>query len=167
MNFLAIDFETANYSPDSACAVGLVRVESGEIVRRECHLIRPPGKDFYFTYLHGISWEDVAEQPTFGDLWPKIERMMEGVSFLVAHNARFDQGVMNACCRRAGISIPDMPFQCTVRLSRRLWGIYPTNLPAVCRHFDIPLNHHDAASDTEACAQIMIRALKEFAVDRD
>jgi DNA polymerase-3 subunit epsilon len=32
MNFVAIDFETANYQPDSACAVGLVKVVGGEIV---------------------------------------------------------------------------------------------------------------------------------------
>ena len=32
MNFVAIDFETANTQPDSACAVGLVKVVGGEIV---------------------------------------------------------------------------------------------------------------------------------------
>jgi DNA polymerase III subunit epsilon len=32
--FTAIDFETANYFRDIACAVGLVRVERGRVVRR-------------------------------------------------------------------------------------------------------------------------------------
>jgi len=52
--FAAIDFETANYSPDSACAVGLVAVEGGRVVRREYHLIRPPnslGQVFYLAFL--------------------------------------------------------------------------------------------------------------------
>ena len=34
MNFLALDFETANYYRDSACALGLVRVENDKIVDR-------------------------------------------------------------------------------------------------------------------------------------
>ena len=33
--FVAIDFETADAKRDSACAVGLVRVESGRVVYRE------------------------------------------------------------------------------------------------------------------------------------
>ena len=162
MKFLAIDFETADYEPDSACAVGLVRVEQGEIVRREYHLIKPPRKNFFFSYLHGIRWEDVRHKPTFARIWPKMERMMNGVDFLVAHNARFDSGVLSACCLRYQIAAPEIPFQCTMLLSRKLWRLYTTNLPAVCRHFGIPLNHHNAASDTEACARIMIQALNEY-----
>ncbi len=161
MKFLAIDFETADYEPDSACAVGLVRVEEGTITRREYYLIKPPRKNFYFSYLHGITWEDVRHKPTFAKIWPKIERMMNGVDFIVAHNARFDMGVLRACCARYQIPSPEVPFQCTMILSRRLWRLYPTNLPAVCRHFGIPLDHHNAASDTEACARIMIEALRE------
>jgi DNA polymerase-3 subunit epsilon len=42
-----------------------------------------------------------------------------------------------------------------------VWGIYPTKLPNVCRHLGISLNHHEASSDAEACARIMIRALEE------
>jgi len=34
MNFLALDFETANYYRDSACALGLVRVEDDKIVEQ-------------------------------------------------------------------------------------------------------------------------------------
>lgn len=73
--FVAIDFETATKSPDSACAVALVRVENDEIVHRETRLIRPPRREFIFTDLHGISWDDVATAPTFGELWPKLVPM--------------------------------------------------------------------------------------------
>ena len=34
----------------------------------------------------------------------------------------------------------------------------PANLPAVCRRLGIGLIHHDAASDAEACARIVIAA---------
>jgi len=74
------------------------------------------------------------------------------------------RGIVSFVRRVAGIPAPDLEFQCTMRLARRIWKIRPTNLPAVCRHFQIPLKHHDAASDTEACAKIMIEALKAFQV---
>jgi DNA polymerase-3 subunit epsilon len=162
MRFVAIDFETADFGPDSACAVGLVTVEEGVIVEKKSFLIKPPRENFYFSYLHGITWEDVKGEPTFGELWPQFKKVIRGAEFLVAHNASFDKGVLHACCATYGVTPPALPFQCTMRLARRLWSLYPTNLPAVCRHFDIPLNHHDAASDTEACARIMIHALRSM-----
>ncbi len=38
--FVAIDFETADYGRDSACALALVRVEAGVIVQRAFSYIR-------------------------------------------------------------------------------------------------------------------------------
>jgi DNA polymerase III epsilon subunit-like protein len=46
LTFVAIDFETADHGPDSACAVGLVRVSGAEIVERKYYLIRPPRSSF-------------------------------------------------------------------------------------------------------------------------
>ena len=53
-----------------------------------------------------------------------------------------------------------LSFECTMTLARRVWNIRPTTLPNVCRYLRIPLKHHDAASDAEACARIMIAANK-------
>jgi DNA polymerase-3 subunit epsilon len=156
--FVAIDFETADPGPDSACAVGLVRVEDGRIARRESCLIRPPRARFVFTWVHGITWEDVAGRPTFGELWPGLEPIIDGADFLAAHNARFDRAVLEACCRSAGLAAPKQPFECTVKLARKVWGIRPTKLSDVCRALDIRLNHHEALSDAEACARIVIAA---------
>lgn len=160
VNFVAIDFETADYGRDSACAVALVRVESGAIVATEHRLIRPPRRRFVFTYLHGIAWEDVEGAPEFADVWPGLAPMLEGAEFLAAHNAPFDRGVLHACCESAGLRPPKVPFRCTVDLARRKWGIYPTKLDHVCRRLDIPLRHHDAASDAEACARIVLAAAR-------
>jgi len=159
MNFLALDFETADYGPDSACAVGLIRVRDGRIASRAAYLIRPPRQEFVFTYIHGITWDAVEHEPTFRDLWPTIEPMFRDVDFVVAHNASFDQGVLDACCESAGIEPPDVPFRCTMIEARRQWGIYPTKLPDVCRRLGIELHHHDASSDAEACAKIMMEVL--------
>jgi DNA polymerase-3 subunit epsilon len=158
--FAAIDFETADYGRDSACAVAVVRVEGDRIVRRVHHLIRPPRKDFVFSYLHGISWNDVVGAPSFRELWPHLKMEFEGVDFLAAHNASFDRSVLETCCERARVEPPSNPFECTVRLARSAWGIYPTKLPDVCRHLRIPLDHHHADSDAEACARIVIAAAK-------
>ena len=40
-NFVAIDFETANYEPTSICSVGLVVVRGGEITQRMHRLVCP------------------------------------------------------------------------------------------------------------------------------
>lgn len=160
MNFAAIDFETADYGPDSACAVAVVRVRGGRIVARECRLIRPPRREFVFTYIHGITWTDVRNQPSFAGVWPDLAPLLEGVDYVAAHNAPFDRNVLHACCADAGLRPPSLPFTCTVRLARDVWGIYPTKLPDVCRHLGIPLRHHDAASDAEACARIVIAAAR-------
>lgn len=68
MNFVAIDFETANYLPDSACALGVVKVVDDMIVDKAVHLIKPPTKEFVFTYIHGLTWKDVAKEADFGKL---------------------------------------------------------------------------------------------------
>ena len=161
MNFLAMDFETANYYRDSACALGLVRVENNEIVDRASFLIRPPYKYFVFTYIHGITWEDVEDKPTFEQHWKSIKPFFEGIDFAVAHNASFDSSVLHACCERHKIIVPEVDFRCTMKLSRQVFNLYPTNLPAVCRKFNIILQHHDAFSDTLACAKIMMEILKK------
>ena len=67
--FVAIDFETADHGPDSACAVGVVRVEGMTVVRRESSLIRPPRSRILFTHIHGITWEMVKEAARFADAW--------------------------------------------------------------------------------------------------
>jgi len=156
--FAAIDFETANYSPDSACAVGLVVVKDNRIVQREHYLIRPPDQQFVFTYLHGIAWEDVRDAPAFDELWPTLQTRIKDADFLAAHNASFDRRVLDSCCRTYRLHEPSPSFVCTVKLARRLWGVYPTKLPDVCRHLNIPLQHHQADSDAEACARIVIAA---------
>ena len=159
--FVAIDFETADYGADSACALALVRVEGVRIVARDLFMIRPPRSRFAFTHIHGITWAHVRGERPFAELWPEIEARIAGAAFLAAHNAPFDRGVLAACCAAAGHAPPALDFLCTVRLARRAWSLARANLPAVCAHLGIALNHHDPASDAEACARIVIAARSE------
>lgn len=156
--FVAIDFETADYEPDSACAVALVRVENLTIVERKVALLRPPRTNFVFTYVHGITWAAVKSAPTFADAWPDLCRLLDGARFLAAHNAGFDRNVLNACCLQARLAPPAQPIECTVKLARKMWRLPTNKLPSVCSYLQIPLQHHDAASDAEACARIVLAA---------
>ncbi len=158
---VALDFETANRYPDSACQLGLVRMVDWSI--RDCasFLIRPPEGEFLFTYLHGIDRESVAHEPDWGELWPRLSGWFEGADYLAAHNASFDQGVLQATCARFGLQAPQVPFLDTVSIARNVWGIYPTKLNLVCERLGIELNHHEALSDAKACAEILARAHAE------
>jgi DNA polymerase-3 subunit epsilon len=156
--FAAVDFETANSSRTSACALAVVRVEGNRVVRRLTTLIRPPTARFEFTHLHGIRWTDVKAKPPFRTAWRSVADLLDDVDFLAAHHAVFDKGVLGACCHQGRTRIPRAQFVCTVKLARLRWGIYPTRLPDVCEYLDIRLKHHDPLSDAEACARIVLAA---------
>ncbi|MDY3556516.1 3'-5' exonuclease [Gemmata sp. JC717] len=162
--FVAIDFETADHGPDSACAIGLARVENNKVVRREAVLIRPPRPRVMFTEVHGITWPMVQNASPFGDVWRGLLPIIEGAKFLAAHNASFDRRVLHACCIAAGLDVPALPFVCTVQIARRKWALKPANLPAVCRRLGIGLIHHHAGSDAEACARIILAATSQSAL---
>ena len=158
--FAAIDFETADYQSDSACAVSLLRVEGLQIVSRRTRLIRPPRQHIVFTYIHGITWQHVKAAPTFGEIWPELNQLLDGVAFVAAHNAGFDRNVLQRCCQAAALTCPPQPFLCTVQLARRTWRLKSAKLPDVCAHLGLKLRHHDPESDAEACRRIVIAAMQ-------
>lgn len=159
--FTAIDFETADVGRDSACAVGLVRVERGKIAEKVMRLIRPPRQWFVYDYLHGITWERVKGEPRFKEVWRDVAHLLKGVEFVAAHYARFDRSVLEECCASARLSPPRVKWLCTRDLAKRTWGLSSNKLDAVCAHLGIPLRHHNALSDAMACARIVLRAWKE------
>ncbi|MBZ0135339.1 MAG: exonuclease [Planctomycetes bacterium] len=156
--FVAIDFETADNGADSACAIGMVRLEHGRVTRRVRQFFRPPRDIMMFTHIHGISMDFLLDKPDFAQAWPLLREVIEGADFLAAHNAGFDRGVMHACLDRAGMDYPSQPWVCTVRQARNTLGVFPAHLANVCRVMNIRLNHHEALSDAEACARIVLAA---------
>ncbi|MBM3556223.1 MAG: exonuclease [Alphaproteobacteria bacterium] len=156
--FVALDFETADYGADSACALGAVRVEGTRLVESRYRLIRPPRQRIAFTFIHGIRWSDVADEPVFAEIWPVFADLFDDIDFIAAHNAGFDRKVLLACLDAASLPRPAAPFRCTVRLARDVLGIRPANLKNVCRRLGIPLQHHHALSDATACARIALAA---------
>lgn len=162
-DFTAIDFETANQSMDSACQLGLVVVRAGEIIERRSWMIRPPTDRFVFTYIHGITWRDVAREADFGQLWPQIgPYLLDNV--IAAHNARFDLGVFFALVKHYRLGFWQGGSIDSVTVARRTWPFLANHqLQTVASHLEIPLDHHDAASDANACAEIIRRAEREQA----
>jgi DNA polymerase-3 subunit epsilon len=160
LDFTAIDFETANGFRGSPCAVGLTKVRGGRIVEEASWLMRPPANhdhfDFHNVRIHGISAADVAGQPRFGDLFPKIGAFI-GDDVLAAHNAAFDLGVIRSALEVSGLPGPAYDYVCTVMLSRRCYSLVSNSLPFAAEEAGVPLvRHHDAGEDARACAGILI-----------
>jgi len=92
MDFVAIDFETAKYSRESACSVGLVKFHNGKAVDTFYSLICPPILYIRpdFTDIHGLTVDDVKDAPTFAEIWDSGVRPFIGDLPLAAHNALDD-----------------------------------------------------------------------------
>jgi len=159
-DYVAIDFETSGRTNDSACAVGLVRISGGQIRNTYYTLIRPPSPVILFTWVHGLTWEDLRNAPTFPEVWPEMASFMDGASGLVAHNATFDRSVLYGCCESFGCPYPGLPFYDTLKGARRSLPPGSKSLDHVCSYFQIKLNHHQALSDAEACARIFVELQK-------
>jgi DNA polymerase-3 subunit epsilon len=158
LNFLAIDFETANRHRSSACAIGIIEVRDGEIVDTFYSLIDPDDYfDEYHISIHGITPDMVKGKPTFDELWNDIRPRFEGKR-IVAHNASYDMSVLRYCLDKTSRSYPSLQYFCTYFLSKKIvTGLPSYRLDLVADHFGISFNHHDALEDARAAAIVMMR----------
>ena len=168
MNFIAFDFETANFQKHSACSLALVFVQNNQVVGEFYSLIKPE-TDFHWRniQIHGIRPEDVRDAPTFPEVWQQIQGYFQENRLLVAHNASFDCGVLQGCLDYYGLPRPHYLSLCTVRTSRKLFPDYPNHkLNTVCEQLQIPLNnHHNALADSQACASILLHQVQKFGTE--
>ncbi|MBQ2154724.1 MAG: 3'-5' exonuclease [Oscillospiraceae bacterium] len=161
--YVAFDVETPNYANDRMSAIGVVVLEDGEIIRRFGTLINPETHfDWFNVQLTGITQEAAAKSPTFPEIWTLIEPWFSS-GVLAAHNAPFDLGVLGKCLRHYQIDWkPTAEYVCTCRIGKALCPGLPNHrLDTMAAHFRIPLDHHRALSDTEACAGLLQRYLKQ------
>ena len=79
-NFVAIDFETANFEKSSVCSVGICIVQNGEIVDNYYSLIRPV-PNYYCQRcqeVHGLGPSDTNDAPEFPEVWAEaMERVRQ------------------------------------------------------------------------------------------
>ncbi len=158
MRFVAIDFETANGQSDSACQLAAVVVRDGEIAAEHSWLIRPPR--LYFSprniAIHGIRPRDVQDAPTMETVWSELQPLIDG-EVIIAHNARFDLGVLVSSLTAFDVACPDVEFSCTRALARAAWPGRPRyGLKPLGDWLGVSFQHHDALEDARCCAQIAL-----------
>jgi DNA polymerase-3 subunit epsilon len=161
MDFVALDFETANEHRTSACEVSLARVVNGKIQDRYTSLIKPHSSLAFNPWnvgIHGITPEQVENSPEFGAIAGDLLSFI-GQSPLVAHNASFDMSVLRRTAELYDFELPVLTFYCTRLLSQRSPSLDLASyaLANVCEALDIPFTEtHRAEADTTACASIAL-----------
>ena len=166
--FVAFDVETPNRLCDRMSAIGITVIEEDRITEEFYSLVDPETHfDEFNVQLTGISEETVAGAPTFREVWGRIGELMSS-GLIVAHNAVFDLGVLGKCLRAYGIVWkPYVRYLCTVQMGRRLFPGMRHSLDVDCARFGIPLDHHIASSDSRACAELLMRYMKDGAEVRE
>ena len=166
MNFVAIDFETAKYSRESACSVGLVKFQDGKAVDTFYSLIRPPILYIRpdFTEIHGLTVDDVKDAPVFADIWDSAVRPFIGGFPMVAHNAPFDMGVLWAVLEWYELEIPNLKYFCSCSLARRTWPELDSHsLTSLAKNFGIIYNAHNALDDAMTCGKLVLMSAEKHA----
>ena len=128
LDYIAIDFETANQFKNSACSVGLVRFIN-EKETDSCYSLIHPAKMYFILEwtrdIHHISYEHVRDKPYFPEIWdtmvmPFINRTPEIP--LVAHNGHsFDMPVIRECCNYFGMELPSLTYFDSLLIARKTW----------------------------------------------
>jgi DNA polymerase-3 subunit epsilon len=166
MNFVAIDFETAKYSRESACSVGLVKFRNGEAVDTFYSLIRPPALYIRpdFTDIHGLTVEDVRDAPSFAALWENSLCHFIGDLPLAAHNAPFDMSVLRAALDWYDLPVPPFKYFCTLKLARAAWPELKSHaLTSLGKHFGIDYDAHNALADAQVAGIIACKGAETYA----
>lgn len=125
------------------------------------HVLIDPERDIPedATRIHGIRREDVLGKPRFAEI---VDQMLAffGDGPLVAHNAAFDFGHLNAELGRCGRKPLDPARMIdTLVLARTRFPGMPNSLDALCRRFDIDLSErttHNALLDCKLLAKVYV-----------
>ena len=162
MDFVAIDFETANSNRSSACSLGIAVVENDKIVQEKSWLIKP--EPFYFdtwnTRIHGITEVHVSDKPNFQDCWVDIKSYLHN-KLVVAHNASFDISVLRNTLDFYNIEYPELRYLCTYKVARKTWDdVVNYRLDTIAKKLDLLLTHHDALQDSVVCAKVLLKSLE-------
>ncbi len=151
--FVALDFETANESRDSACEVAFVRFQNGVPKDSFSSLIFQERFTPFNVDIHGITAKLVQSAPALKDIW-KNARDFIGNSPLVAHNAGFDMSVLYRSLKGEPIG-PEIDYFCTWVMSKQMLNLTYFGLPGVTSHLkiDYPMEHR-AESDAIAAGKV-------------
>ena len=166
-DYVVFDVETTGPKtpPSRVLEIGACRVSRGRISGEFQTLLNPRMSiPPFISRLTGITDAMVRDAPTFEEVAAEWLSFV-GNAVLIAHDANFDVRFVNHEVSRVfpGRRMAN-PHLCTVSLARRLYpdlGFY--RLHALAEHFSVPLpNHHRAAADARATAEIFLRLLEQL-----
>jgi DNA polymerase-3 subunit epsilon len=167
MREIVLDTETTGLDPNQGHRV--IEIGCIELVNRF-----PSGKTFH-RYLnpqrdvpreavavHGISGDQLKDKPLFATIAEEMIAFI-GDAPLVAHNAQFDLGFLNAELTRAGKStIPHERLVDTLMLARRRHPGGPNSLDGLCTRYGIDNSRrtkHGALLDAEILAEVYVELI--------
>ena len=164
MREIIFDTETTGFDPKTGDR--LVEIGCVELVdRRETgvtfHAYFNPERDMPAAAeaVHGLSIQFLSDKPLFA---ARVDELLDffGDAPLIAHNAAFDFGFVNAELARIGRPALDMARMCcTVQMARKLHPGAKHSLDALCTRYGIDRSHrikHGALLDAELLAHLYI-----------
>lgn len=163
--WVVVDLETTGGAPAQGhgiIEIGALKVRDGRVVDRFAELVQPGRRlPRFITALTGISDAMLADRPPIAAVLPRFAAFAEG-AVLVAHNAAFDMGFLDAARTALEGRGFAQPHCCTLRLARRLLPqLRRKSLDALGGHFGIPLaDRHRALGDARITVQVFFHLLE-------
>lgn len=167
MREIVFDTETTGLDPndDRIIEIGCLELDNRFPTGRTFHrFINPQGRRVHAEAqaVHGITDADLADKPGFHEILDAFLDFTDGAK-LVAHNANFDIGFINAEFARLGQPVVD-PGRVvdTLAVARRKHPMGPNSLDALCRRYGIDNSRrtkHGALLDAELLAEVYIEMI--------
>ncbi|MCT4464637.1 ATP-dependent helicase dinG-like protein [Lactococcus cremoris] len=159
--YAVVDLEAtdAHSSENKIIQIGIALVEGGKIVETYSTEVNPHEPLLpRISELTGLSDKQLKSAPDFSEVASEVRKLLTD-SIFVAHNARFDYGLLEKSFLNAGLEFNEMLRVDTVDLAR---VFYPTfekyGLEALSEKLDLAHDHpHAAVSDAYATAELLIR----------
>lgn len=160
-SWVVLDVETSGMRAAShrvLSIAALVLREDGS-VEREFSTLLDPGCDPGPVHVHNLTPDRLAGAPRFEDIADEFGELLSGRT-MVAHNASFDYGFLDAEFQRAGFGTPIEKRLCTLALSRRLELDVPNHrLATLAEYWKIEqVNAHDAYDDARLLVEVFGRS---------
>lgn len=164
MREIVFDTETTGLDPlngDRLVEIGCIELINRMPTGESFHAYFNPQRDMPAAAeaVHGLSAKFLSDKPLFSSVTTELLDFL-GDSNLVAHNARFDFGFLNAELERCGKAAIGMERMVdTVAIARALHPGAKHSLDALCTRYGIDRSHrikHGALLDAELLAQLYI-----------
>ena len=156
--FAVVDVETTGLSPrsDRIVEIAILTTDASGHVLDEWSTRINPGRPVGATRIHGLTDADVQTAPTFDAVAGTVAALLS-TRAMVAHNAPFDSGFLQAAFERAGWSWSQTPTLCTLEASHYyLPFLERRRLADCCYACGIGLfDEHSALGDARAVAQLL------------